>query len=104
MRKIKINIIDFNNQKHVIHATLDSDLNLMDVVKEAGFAIGNCGGMALCASCHCYIENDEHLNKKSIEEEDMLDQLHNSHSNSRLICQVPLSKELDGLFLRMVRD
>ena len=104
MRKIKIKIIDFNNQQHTIHTSLDSDLNLMDVVKEAGFEIGNCGGMALCASCHCSIENNKHLNKKSIEEEGMLDQLHNSHSNSRLMCQIPLSKELDGLRLRMIRD
>ena len=55
-------------------------------------------------SCHCYIENNNNLNPKTIQEEDMLDQLHNSDFNSRLICQIPLTIELDGLLLKMVND
>ena len=62
--------------------------------------MGNCGGMALCASCHCHVTHEKSLNKLSKEEEDMLDQLHNSDINfSRLICQIPVNKNLDGIVL-----
>tara|TARA_B100000530_G_scaffold61428_1_gene35784 strand:- start:790 stop:1104 length:315 start_codon:yes stop_codon:yes gene_type:complete len=102
--KISINIIDLEGQKHTIHASIDLDVNLMELVRDAGFQIGNCGGMALCASCHCFIDTDNGLNHKTLEEEDMLDQLHNSKINSRLICQIPLSQELDGIVLMMASD
>ena len=42
-------------------------------------------------------------NNMSSAEADMLDQLYNyDPSKSRLICQIPISKELDGIMLRIV--
>ena len=99
MDKISLYIIDVDDTKHTIETVLDSDLNLMEAVRNAGFSIGNCGGMALCASCHCYIEDSTVLGFKTEIEEDMLDQLHNSKLNSRLICQIPLSQKLNGITL-----
>ncbi|MBL32094.1 MAG: ferredoxin [Flavobacteriales bacterium] len=104
MEKILINIIDQNGEKHVLETNLDSGLNLMEVVRDEGFQMGNCGGMALCASCHCYIQNSHDINKKSKAEEDMLNQLHNSNLESRLICQIPIKKELNGVVLILVDD
>jgi len=104
---INLNIIDVNDEKHIITTAVNTDLSLMDVVKNAGFSMGNCGGMALCASCHCYvfISNNTILNQKSDAEEDLLDQLHNSNlEKSRLICQVPLSEELNGITLKIVKN
>jgi len=99
---ISINIIDFNGTKHTIETPLNLYISLMDVVRDAGFAMGNCGGMALCASCHCYITHDKELKTQSLEEEQMLDQLPNSDFNkSRLICQIPLTSKLDGITLIM---
>ncbi len=97
-----LNIIDFDGKKHTIQTTPNPDLNLMDVLKDAGFPIGNCGGMALCASCHCYINEHSALNEKSEAEQDMLDQLHNSDVRlSRLICQIPILPKLHGITLIM---
>ena len=104
MEKITINIIDHNKESHSVLINIDSEMNLMEVVRDAGFQMGNCGGMALCASCHCIIQNSTFLHKKTDEEEDMLDQLHNSNIDSRLICQIPISQELDGLVLHLVID
>ena len=104
MEKITINIIDHSNERHSILINADPEMNLMEVVRDAGFQMGNCGGMALCASCHCIIQNSTFLHKKTDEEEDMLDQLHNSNIDSRLICQISISKELDGLVLHLVND
>tara|TARA_B100001250_G_C19475608_1_gene646456 strand:+ start:286 stop:600 length:315 start_codon:yes stop_codon:yes gene_type:complete len=104
MQKITINIIDYNGKKHAICTDLGLHSNLMELLKSEGFAIGTCGGMALCASCHCYVCHIDKSNNKSEEEEDMLNQLYNSNSDSRLICQIPLKKELDGIVLTMVKD
>ena len=78
MDKISINIIDFEGRKHTIQTSIDLEVNLMEIVRDAGFQIGNCGGMALCASCHCFIESSNRVNHKTLEEEDMLGLLHNS--------------------------
>ena len=104
MDKITINIIDHRGEAHVILIRPDLALNLMEVVRDAGFQMGNCGGMALCASCHCFIQNHNAVNHKTLQEEDMLDQLHNSKINSRLICQIPVSQKLDGIVLIIAND
>ena len=62
---IVVNIIDLNNQKQTISVPVDSSLNLMEVVRDAGFEMGTCGGRALCASCHCYVQLDEQLQSKT---------------------------------------
>ena len=104
MDNITIHIIDIDGKKSAIQTLVDSDVTLMDVLRDAGFSMGNCGGMALCASCHCYIEENIQLNIPSIEEHSMLDQLHNSDlTKSRLVCQIPLSEKLNGIVLRLVR-
>jgi len=104
MGKISINIIDNAGKKHILQTDLNLSLNLMEIIRDAGFQMGNCGGMALCASCHCVIQNSTALSKQKEEEKDMLDQLHNSEINSRLICQIPLSQELDGITLQLMND
>ncbi len=105
MDTIAVNIIDLDNQKHSINIAIDPSLSLMEVVRDAGFEMGNCGGMALCASCHCYIKLDKSLPIKTEEEIDMLDQLHNTNMNeSRLICQIKIDKKLDGITLKIIND
>ena len=108
MDTIELYIIDIDCEKHTINVSCNSELNLMDVLREAGFSMGNCGGMALCASCHCYIQEFNNLSKissKTEAEEDMLDQLHNSDiTKSRLICQIPLVEELNGITLKIVKN
>ena len=75
------------------------------VFRDVEFDMGHCGGLALCASCHCYIESTHSLKNKDLEEESMLEQLQNINSEkSRLICQIPMDKSLDGIVIRIVRD
>ncbi len=62
---------------------------------------GTCGGMALCASCHCYIQTEHQLGSPSEDEEDMLDQAFFVEENSRLSCQIPITKEIDGLTIKL---
>ena len=100
MERISINIVDIDGEKYTIQVDFDVNLSLMDAIRDAGFPMGNCGGMALCASCHCYVIHDNELNSQSDDEQAILDQLPNSDVNrSRLICQIPISKEIDGVTL-----
>jgi len=100
LEKISINIVDIDGEKYTIQIDLDLNLSLMDAIRDAGFPMGNCGGMALCASCHCYVIHDNELNSQSDDEQAILDQLPNSDINcSRLICQIPVAEEIDGATL-----
>ena len=60
--------------------------------------------MAMCASCHCYIESAHTLNAPSDDEEDMLDQAFFVEENSRLGCQIFMKPELEGLSVRLAEE
>lgn len=87
---------------HTLEAPTDMNLNLMELCKAAELPIeGTCGGMALCASCHCYIVSGHRLPEVSEQEEIMLDQVFTLRDNSRLGCQLRLTTELDGLEVQL---
>lgn len=99
---IKITIIDREGEEHPIEAPTDMSLNLMEVAKASELPVeGTCGGMALCASCHCYVLSDHELKDASDDEEDMLDQAFFVEDNSRLSCQLKITPELDGLKVKL---
>jgi 2Fe-2S ferredoxin len=99
---IRIRIIDREGQLHEVDAPTDMNMNVMELCKAAELPVeGTCGGMALCASCHVYIESDHELNEQSTDEEDMLDQAFFVKQNSRLGCQIRLNDELEGLVVRL---
>ena len=99
---ISITIIDREGKLHKVDAPTDMNMNVMELCKATELPVeGTCGGMALCASCHVYIESDHELKDQSVDEEDMLDQAFFVKSNSRLGCQIRLHDELDGLVVRL---
>jgi ferredoxin len=73
---ITLHITDRDGVNHEIQAPTDMNMNLMEVVRMYELApegtIGICGGMAMCASCQCYVLNDVELPEKSADEEAML--------------------------------
>ncbi len=99
---IKLTITDREGKTHEVEAPTDMNMNLMEVIRSYELApegtIGICGGMAMCASCQCYIETEDlPLPEMSEDEEDMLDQAFFVEDNSRLGCQIYMKNELDGL-------
>ncbi|QCX40772.1 2Fe-2S iron-sulfur cluster binding domain-containing protein [Aureibaculum algae] len=106
---IKVTIIDRAGDTHNVDAPTDMNMNVMELVRVYELApegtIGICGGMAMCASCQCYIETPElELPEMSLEEEDMLDQAFHVKDNSRLGCQIYLKDELDGLIVELAPE
>ena len=58
-----------------------------------------CGGACACATCHVYVANEwkARLPKSEPMEDDMLDFAFDVRPNSRLCCQIKITKDLDGL-------
>ena len=101
-KEIIINLIDREGIKHKLIAPLDVNLNLMELFKSYEFPVdATCGGMAMCASCQCYVNSDHQLPEISESEEAMLAEAFNVKKNSRLSCQITVTDELDGLVVKM---
>jgi len=105
MNNITITIIDRNGVAQNYDAPTDMNLNLMEFCKAFELPVkGECGGMAMCATCQVYIESDTKLPERSESELDMLDQAFFVKDNSRLGCQIHLNPSLEGLIVRIAPE
>ncbi|MDG1429778.1 MAG: 2Fe-2S iron-sulfur cluster-binding protein [Crocinitomicaceae bacterium] len=105
MNEITVTIIDREGEKHGLVAPTDMSMNIMEVCRSYELPVkGECGGMAMCATCQCYLESDTELPEQSDDELDMLDQAFFVEDNSRLGCQIQVSDEIDGIVLRLAPE
>lgn len=105
---VTIKISDREGVQHEVQAPVDMAMNLMELCRAYELApegtIGVCGGMAMCASCQCYILNDVELPEMGDDEEAMLSEAFGVKPNSRLGCQVLITPELDGLEIELAPE
>ena len=105
---INIKITDREGVTHEVLAPTDMAMNLMEVVRSYELApegtIGICGGMAMCASCQCYVKSAHELPEKSDEEDAMLAEAFYVEDNSRLGCQIQITPDLDGLEVELAPE
>lgn len=102
---VMITVIDRKDREHLIEAPTDMNMNLMEVCKAHELPVkGTCGGMALCSTCHVYVLSGHNLPEMGEDEENMLDQAFFVTSKSRLGCQIPIRRELDGLRVKLAPD
>ena len=98
---INIKITDRDGVTHEVLAPTDMAMNLMEVVRSYELApegtIGICGGMAMCASCQCYVLSEIELPEMLDDEEAMLSEAFYVKDNSRLGCQIQMTPEMEGL-------
>lgn len=105
MNEIKVTIIDREGESHDLVAPTDMNMNVMELCKAYELPVlGECGGMAMCATCQCYLESDTQLPEQSDAELDMLDQAFFVKDNSRLGCQIHITEEIDGIVLRLAPE
>ena len=105
MSDVRINVKDREGVMHELIAPTDMAMNLMEVFKAYELPVeGTCGGMAMCASCQCYIESNHELNEMQDDEEAMLSESFYVKDNSRLGCQIPITNELHGLEVELAPD
>jgi len=89
-------------------AGVDADgaegVSLLEVGQAAGMPLeGTCEGQMACSTCHVIVTPEwfDRLLPASEEEEDMLDLAAGAVRTSRLSCQIVLSKELEGLEVKI---
>ena len=104
-KDINITIIDREGTTHAVEAPTDMAMNLMEVCKAYELPVeGTCGGMAMCASCQCYVLSDSTLPEMSDDEEAMLSEAFHVKENSRLGCQIFISSDLEGLKIELAPE
>ena len=102
---INITIIDREGNAQLYEAPTDMNMNLMEFCRTVELPVkGECGGMAMCATCQVYVESAHKLPPQSDAELDMLDQAFYVESNSRLGCQLHLNEQLEGLVVRLAPE
>lgn len=102
---IRIYVTDREGTRHELIAPTDMQMNLMEVCKAYELPVeGTCGGMALCASCQCYVESSHLLPERSDDEEAMLAEAFHVKETSRLGCQILMTAELDGLKVKLAPE
>ena len=108
MSDVNLIITDREGKTHEVVAPTDMAMNLMEIIRSYELApegtIGVCGGMAMCASCQCYISSDNILPEMEDEEEAMLSEAFNLKSSSRLSCQIPITKDLKDLIITIAPE
>ncbi|AIJ39024.1 Ferredoxin, 2Fe-2s [Flavobacterium psychrophilum] len=108
MQDITIKITDREGVSHEVQAPTDMSMNIMELVRMYELVpegtIGICGGMAMCASCQCYVLNDVVLPEIGDDEGAMLSEAFNVKENSRLGCQIQITTEIDGLEIELAPE
>lgn len=98
-----VTIIDQQGHSHEFQVA-DSD-NLLDIAQDGELEMeGACGGSCACSTCHVIVEDQDYYDKMEEpgdDENDMLDLAFGLTETSRLGCQVKMTKELDGLVVRL---
>jgi ferredoxin, 2Fe-2S len=96
-----ITFIQQDGKTRIITANIGESLMVAATREGIEGIIGECGGSAMCATCHCYLEGGVLPAPESLEAETIEFNAHNVESNSRLTCQVQVTEDLQGIVLRV---
>ncbi len=99
-----ITFIQHDGAEHPIEATEGSSLMQAAVDQSVPGILGDCGGNCACATCHAYIEPSwqPRLEAASADESMMLScAAEPPRDNSRLLCQIVVNDQLDGMVVHL---
>lgn len=100
---LKVTFIDKDSDRFTF--LVRSGDNLLDIAQANDLEMeGACGGSAACSTCHVIVEDQEmydRIPEADDDENDMLDLAFGLTETSRLGCQVRMSKDIDGLVVRL---
>jgi 2Fe-2S ferredoxin len=99
-----ITFIGPDNRSERVEAELGESAMLAATKHGLDGIVAECGGNAMCATCHVYVDDRwiARLAAVSDEEDALLDGTASERQpHSRLSCQIKITPELDGLVLRL---
>ncbi|GAA4335899.1 2Fe-2S iron-sulfur cluster-binding protein [Pigmentiphaga soli] len=91
-------------QRREIDAPAGRSVMQVAVANGVDGIVAECGGSAMCATCHVYVEAGpvDKLPAPNAVEDEMLESTAEPRMpNSRLSCQLVIGPELDGLVVRL---
>lgn len=96
---VQVTFIESDGRRRVIAAKIGEPL--MIAARNIGVRgiVAECGGSAMCATCHCYVisASDGALPALRADEEDTIEfNAHAPQENSRLTCQIIVTAALEG--------
>jgi len=96
----KVTFIDADGTRHEVEGKNGVSLMEIAISNNLDGVEAECGGSCMCATCHCYIEEEfsAALPGMESEEDEMLGfTAADRRPTSRLSCQLKMSDELDGI-------
>jgi 2Fe-2S ferredoxin len=97
---LKITFIEASGQIHHVEAQAGQSLMQVAVSANLRGIVGECGGAAMCATCHVYVDDAWVARMPPMEdnENDMLDCVNSPRqANSRLSCQLTVQQDWAGM-------
>ena len=90
----KINFVDHSGETRTVDADAGSTVMEAAIRNNIPGIEAECGGACACATCHVYIDEDwrDKVGKPTPMEEDMLDFGYDVRPNSRLSCQIKVTR------------
>ena len=91
-------------ERTVLDGTAGQSVMQVSVAQGVAGIVGECGGSAMCATCHVYVDADwvGRLPAISAPEAEMLEcTASERRPESRLSCQIKLGPDIDGLVLHL---
>ena len=97
----KITYIEHNGTEHVVEVA--NGLTVMEGARDNNIPgiDADCGGSAVCGTCHCFVEASNNLPAVEPQEESMLGLRPDREANSRLSCQLQLSEHNGDMTIRL---
>ncbi|KAK3350443.1 2Fe-2S ferredoxin-type domain-containing protein [Neurospora tetraspora] len=101
--ELYVTFIDKDSQTHTLAVSAGD--NLLDIAQAHDLEMeGACGGSCACSTCHVIVQDQDmydRMPEPDDDENDMLDLAFGLTETSRLGCQVHMTKELDGLVVKL---
>eukprot|EP00112_Aurelia_sp_Birch-Aquarium-sp1_P000190 Seg1015.2 transcript_id=Seg1015.2/GoldUCD/mRNA.D3Y31 product="Ferredoxin-2 mitochondrial" protein_id=Seg1015.2/GoldUCD/D3Y31 len=101
-KRVNIVFIDRNNKRRPIRGKVGDNVLYLAHRHEIELE-GACEASLACSTCHVFVDDDyvDSLPEPLEGEEDMLDMAPLLQDNSRLGCQIILTKEMEGMVLTL---
>ena len=101
---IKVTFVSANGESTTCEADAGDSVMQVALANAVEGIVADCGGSMMCATCHCYVDEDwtDRTGSRADGEDDLLDCASSEvRPVSRLSCQIKLSEELDGLVVHL---
>jgi ferredoxin, 2Fe-2S len=103
--ELHIRVMDADGGEHRLPAL--EGWSVMEIVRDAGLPLrAECGGVLQCTGCHVYVDPTwfDHIPPMQPQEEALLREAPSRRPLSRLSCQIPMTRELDGLLVTLTPE